>query len=75
MLQTQNTTSLQIHTFRFFNSRRLVVPPVATLLVFLLASFHFAVPDGLPSVSRGWSSKPGLPDGTADVDWSRFAYT
>lgn len=69
------TTRLQIHTFRFFNSRRLVILAATVLILLLLASFHFASPNGLPSVSRGWPSGPGHPNVTSDVDWSRFAYT
>ena len=65
----------QVHTFRFFKSRRLVILVAAVLFALLLASFHFASPDGLPGVSRGWPSGPGLQNITSDVDWSRFAYT
>lgn len=70
-----STTRLQIHTFRFFNSRRLVILAATILFVLLLASFHFASPNGLPSVSQGWPSGPEHQNVTSDVDWSRFAYT
>ena len=68
------TTRLQIHTFRFFNSKRLVVLAITTLFVLLLASFHFVGPNVLPR-SGGWPSQPAPLNVSSEVDWSRFAYT